>query len=78
MNLGSQEAYNKMDRRNRLRHARKTSRPANLRDLVHWHLSASDPYIVSKMRFPKKRPTPPTPEMTALLKVHFFYLTSGS
>ena len=67
--IGSAEAQNKFDRRNRLFHARKSSREANLTDIVHYHLEASDPLVVSHMRFPKQRKTPPTPEMAALLKV---------
>ena len=54
---------------NRLHHARKTSREDNIKDLVHYHMESSDPYIVSLMRFKRRKPTPLTPEMVNLLKV---------
>ena len=67
MCAGSQEAFNKIDRRNRVFHARKTSRVDNLTDVVHCHMESSDPLVIANMRFPKKKPSPPTPAMAALL-----------
>ena len=66
--LGSQEAYNKVDRRNRLQNARKCSRELNLTDVMHRHLEGSDPLVIYHMKFPRKKQTPPTPEMAALLE----------
>ena len=36
-------------------------------DVVHAHLESSDPFVVSHMKFAKRRKTPPTPEMAELL-----------
>ena len=64
---GSQESANRFDRHNRQFHARKCSREKNLTDVVHAHLESSDPFVVSHMKFVKRKKTPPTPEMAALL-----------
>ena len=64
---GELDVSNKFDRKNREYHARKCSREKNLTDTVHAHLESSDPLVVSHMKFQKRRKTPPTPEMAALL-----------
>ena len=64
---GSGEAQNKIDRRNRLEHARKNSRKNNITDVVHAHLESSDPLVVSHMKFGKKKKSDLTPAMKSLL-----------
>ena len=54
---------------NRLHHSRKTNRVDNITDLVHYHMESSDPYIVSLMKFPRRKPTPVSEDMKQLLKV---------
>ena len=66
---GSGEAMNKVNRRNRREHARKTSREENLTDVLHSHLESSDPLVVSNMRFAKKKSTPISPAMKDLLLI---------
>ena len=36
--------------------------------MVHAHCEGSDPLVVSLMRFPRRKRTPPTPEMAEFLK----------